>query len=535
MLWGTRAIFVSVLFHFSLSQGPSEEEVRDALCEGKGAGEYFRLVPGDKHCRDVVACAADGLKALRCPPELVFDIVKQTCDWRNAVPNCNLKSKPFKAAPLLVTEEPLCQPEHIACGDGVCLPRNKFCDDVIDCEDSSDENFCGQGEDPNGADKCDPSECFLPDCYCSEDSTAVPGNLAPETIPQMITISFDDAVQNDNFPVYEKIFDGTRLNPNNCGIKATYFVSHQYTNYTMVEALHLAGHEIATHSVTHNSDIKDYWTGGTKETWGSEFSGGKTALEHFALLPPGTVVGARAPQLRVGGNRQFEAMQEAGFLYDSSMVARLQNPPLWPYNVYYSLPHPCYGDSQKCPTRSYNVWEMIINEFDRREEPSEFNEDVVGCVTIDGCNTIRSPSELYNVLTHNFVRHYEQNRAPLNIYLHAAWFNHNPDMLDAFLYWLDEILADYSDVYFLTYTQVLEWIQSPVKSTQVSRNLPGWQNQCSAPGPLADLASCKQANNCKLSSPAHNGAPLRLHTCRSCPASYPWLNDPKGAGDLTGV
>ena len=29
---------------------------------------------------------------------------------------------------------------------------------------------------------------------------------------------------------------------------------------------------------------------------------------------------------------------------------------------------------------------------------------------LDSCSSIRTPDNLYNVLTHNFIRHYEQNR-----------------------------------------------------------------------------------------------------------------------------
>ena len=43
------------------------------------------------------------------------------------------------------------------------------------------------------------------------------------------------------------------------------------------------------------------------------------------------MLGARAPLLRLGGNRQFTALEQAGLLWDSSMVAPLSNPPYWPY------------------------------------------------------------------------------------------------------------------------------------------------------------------------------------------------------------
>ena len=72
--------------------------------------------------------------------------------------------------------------------------------------------------------------------------------------------------------------------------------------------------------------------------------------------------------------------------------------------------------------------EMVMNEFDPREEPGTYDEQVTitalccsiatspstiqvsGCVMLDSCSSINSPDVLYNVLTHNYIRHYEQNR-----------------------------------------------------------------------------------------------------------------------------
>merc|ERR1739838_1211923 len=41
---------------------------------------------------------------------------------------------------------------------------------------------------------------------------------------------------------------------------------------------------------------------------------------------------------------------------------------LWPYTMYFRMPHRCHGDLQNCPTRSHAVWEMVMNELDRRED-----------------------------------------------------------------------------------------------------------------------------------------------------------------------
>jgi hypothetical protein len=63
-------------------------------------------------------------------------------------------------------------------------------------------------------------------------------------------------------------------------------------------------------------------------------------------------------------------MEEQAFLYDSSITAPLQDVPFWPYSMFFKMPHRCHGDLQNCPTRSSGVWEMVMNELDRREDPT---------------------------------------------------------------------------------------------------------------------------------------------------------------------
>lgn len=75
--------------------------------------------------------------------------------------------------------------------------------------------------DPNRAPPCDPAVCVLPDCFCSEDGTQIPGDLPAKDVPQMITITFDDAINNNNIELYREMFNGKRKNPNGCDIKAT--------------------------------------------------------------------------------------------------------------------------------------------------------------------------------------------------------------------------------------------------------------------------------------------------------------------------
>lgn len=140
---------------------------------------------------------------------------------------------------------------QLGCGDGTCLPNEYFCDGSVDCPDSSDEGWCDVDNDPNAAEPCDLSLCILPECFCSKDGTQIPGRLEPNQIPQMIILTFDDAINFENWDLYlTKIFTPNRKNPNGCPIKATFYVSHQYTDYHHVQKMWNDGHEIGIHSIT---------------------------------------------------------------------------------------------------------------------------------------------------------------------------------------------------------------------------------------------------------------------------------------------
>ena len=87
-------------------------------------------------------------------------------------------------------------------------------------------------------------------------------------------------------------------------------------------------------------------------------------------------------------------------------------------------------------------------------------------------------------------------------------------------------MAEHPEAYFVTQTQVIQWIQNPV-SLEAAKNFGPWQEKCS-PEPRTQCStphSCKLANDKELP-----GEALRMHTCIRCPNQYPWLNDPLGEG-----
>merc|ERR1712096_528613 len=128
-----------------------------------------------------------------------------------------------------------------------------------------------------------------------------PGGLSAEDVPQMIMLSFDDAINNNNMEIFNQLLNGKLKNPNGC------------------------------------------------DNWAAEMGGARDLMVKWGNIPAEDIYGSRAPLLRLGGNRQYSALEQEGFVYDSSMVAPLSNPPFWPYPPAFSAPHRCHGNFQVCP------------------------------------------------------------------------------------------------------------------------------------------------------------------------------------------
>ena len=513
--------------------GPRRDNFKDTveeLCSGRSGDEFFRL-SAESDCRDVARCDRGGrrtrLASIRCPTGLAFDLDRQVCDWRSKVTNCDKLSKPRLAKPNFHTTEPVCPTGQLQCGSGECIRRELFCDKTPDCKDGSDENACGVEEDPNRAEICDQAFCQLPECFCSFDGTQAPGvgtgSLEIDNIPQMIMLTFNGAVNGENVVLYEKLLRHERVNPNGCNVKGTFFVSHKFTNYSAVQDLHRRGHEIGVFSIT-NNDHQGYWSKGSYDDWLAEMAGARLIVETFANITDNSVIGIRAPYLHVGGNEQFEMMTDQYFAYDASITAPLGSVPVWPYSLHYRMPHKCHGNAGNCPSRSHPVWELPINELDRRDDP-DFDENLSGCHLVSSCSNIYHKDQFRRMLQHNFNRHYGTNRAPLSLSFEASWLVINKGFLDVLDEWMDHVLSSFSDVYFVTGLQVLQWIQTPT-STQALRDFQEWKVKCNVKG----QPHCTRPNPCVLTSRELPGETHRLHTCLECPENYPWLQDPTGNG-----
>ncbi|XP_014470657.1 PREDICTED: uncharacterized protein LOC106742321 isoform X2 [Dinoponera quadriceps] len=343
--------------------------------------------------------------------------------------------------------------------------------------------------------KCRKDVCLLPDCSCG--GSDIPGDYLPEEIPQIVLLTFDDSVNDLNKGLYADLFEKGRKNPNGCPISATFYVSHEWTDYSQVQNLYATGHEIASHTVSHSFGEQF-----SARKWAREVAGQREILSAYGGVKLEDVRGMRAPFLSVGGNNMFKMLWDTNFTYDSSMPIYENRPPSWPYTLDYKLFHDCM--IPPCPTRSYpGLWEV----------PMVMWQDLNGgrCSMGDACSNPPTPDGVYKMLIKNFERHYTTNRAPFGLFYHAAWFT-QPHHKEGFISFLDTIVA-MDDVWVVTNWQAIQWIRNP---TPLALMHTFESFGCHYPD------RPKKCNNPKVCNLWHKSGVRYMKTCQACPDIYPW-------------
>ena len=297
-------------------------------------------------------------------------------------------------------------------------------------------------------DACGPENCVLPNCYCA--GRTAPLAVDTGNIPQMVFLTFDDAVNKDNHKLYRELLDSDRTNPNGCPIGATFYVSHEWTDYKLVDQLARNGHEIASHSITHREPIS-WWSTASYREIAREMGGQRKNIADKTVLPYSRVKGARMPFLELGSDEMYAALRDKGFTYDSSCMSGPYNAadwrtPSWPYTLDFG-PSLEYCDSALRPIGNFSgLWEVPLNRW--------IGLDGQACPMVDGCTsqTLSNSKDVLKYFVKNFERYYRKTRAPFGIHLHARWLEkeHHLDGLDKFI----RILLQMNDVYLVTVSQV---------------------------------------------------------------------------------
>lgn len=385
---------------------------------------------------------------------------------------------------------------------------------------------CSQDLEP-----CTAENCKLPDCFCS--GTVPPGGLTADQVPQIVMLTFDDAVNQQVYQFESAILSGQYRNPNGCPMAATFYVCHEYTDYYQVNQLYSRGSEIADHSITHRTPTT-WWATATEEEWLNESGGQKTILELFGKVPASEVRGFRAPYLQTGGDREFTALKTEKFQYETSMpTCNYRDPPMYPYTLDYARKQECM--IPPCPEASYpGMWEVPLVGL-TAERTGQI------CYSMVDSYVPLTQEDAYKYLRDNFDRHYKTNRAPFGIFMHATWFLGRPNMTFPAMQQLLAELAAMDDVWLVSVAQMLEWMRTPQPLDTVKEFEP-WK--CP---PIQPACQESETNNCHYTSERtlcddYQGARRKpsgqsvcgadeehyMRTCAACPPHYPWYGNPEG-------
>jgi len=353
--------------------------------------------------------------------------------------------------------------------------------------------------------------CQLPDCRCSRQS--IPDGLAAKDVPQIVYLTFDDAITVTNFPFYQKVLFN-RQNPNGANISATFFITHEYTDYSLVHEMWRQGHEISLHSITHQTNTQ-YWSSLNESMWKMEIVDQVETTAMLANIPKDAIKGVRAPYLQLSGNPTYEALSKGGIKWECSRPTWNQRTPgLWPYTNNFLSTQDC--QIAPCPTGTYpGFWTVPMIDM--------IADNTFPCAMLDECNDVPTTADgLYNLLQRNFLEQYNGNRAPFGIFTHAAYFI--GDSSDAvartqgYERFLDYLL-NLKDVYIVSISKALEWVQDPTVIANIT-NFEPW------------MADGVQANGCgfprQCTYDVFGGSQRYMKVCSVCPPNYPWLGNPLG-------
>lgn len=343
--------------------------------------------------------------------------------------------------------------------------------------------------------RCNPRQCLLPDCHCG--GPAIPGNLSSSKMPQLVILTFDDSVNDLNKRLYKDIFHPGRKNPNGCPIAATFYVSHEWTDYGLVQSLYADGHEIASHSISHSFGEQF-----SKKKWIKEMAGQREVLAAYAGVAMEDVRGIRAPFLAIGGNNMFSMLHEANFTYDSSMPIYENKPPSFPYTMDYRISHECM--IPPCPNKAFpGVWEVPLVMWNDLKDGR--------CSMADACSNPPTAEGVYYMILKNFQRHYNTNKSPFGLFYHPAWFTH-PHHKEGFELFLDTIIG-MDDVWLVSSWQAVQWMRNPTPLEEINNFEPFKCNYKNRP------PRCDKPIVCNL---WHKSGVRYMRTCQTCPDKYPW-------------
>ncbi|KAG0349177.1 hypothetical protein BG004_001233 [Podila humilis] len=349
---------------------------------------------------------------------------------------------------------------------------------------------------------CDPAKCIHPACVCPSEKP--PKGLAPNTVPQFFTLTFDDAIQGPTVPVADALMKGL-VNPNGCPIKATWFAQTIYSDFALIQQWYAAGNEVADHTMTHV---------GTPPA--EEIIGNRKAINAFSGIPFTKMTGFRAPFLNYSKGT-FDILGQEKFQYDSSTNA-VPTDAWWPYTLDYGLANDCWNGICDAGVAIPGMWEIPMHAIMDSDLPTAIPHAM-------DAQLDASSSAVSGWLNSNFDRHYNGNRQPFGIYLHPVHVGNATELYTSFFRSvLDKPLHD---VWFVTNQQLLEWMKNPVPASELAK-----QDYMKCTQPAIGKEICNGIDDTKAGTidskvlETCNFVAGPWSTCYGCPKTAPTTADP---------
>jgi peptidoglycan/xylan/chitin deacetylase (PgdA/CDA1 family) len=273
------------------------------------------------------------------------------------------------------------------------------------------------------------------------------------------------------------------VNPNGNPIKATFFVSlDSRFDGAALQHLYADGHEIAVHTMSHLTT-----TNSDPTRWHQEIAGDRRVLAELGNIPVDAMVGFRAPYLLMN-DHAFAALAARGFLYDSSFAegitaGSISTSPaamIWPYTLHNKIQQ--VAPQERIALTNYPslfeipIWDHFPCDtnlpYGNRPvvmDPPDFDDG--------SSNATRYTAAQVDALWKtNFTQHYNGNRAPFGLFLHATsdnqwlsrpgYIDERVDTLNAFITWA----AAHPDTWFITCRDLVNFMRTPVSASDAATN-----------------------------------------------------------------
>ncbi|KAJ3069113.1 hypothetical protein HDU98_007813 [Podochytrium sp. JEL0797] len=309
---------------------------------------------------------------------------------------------------------------------------------------------------------CDVTQCTPPTCLCP--SFNPPGNLSLAETPQFILITFDDWVNAESYQNASQVFG--HVNPNGCAIKTTFFTQIGATDPAYVTRLYAEGHEIADHTFSHPQWAQD-----------PEIAAMISAATTYMGIPKNKIKGFRAPFLE-STYTQLASAKANGLLWHSSTENRVEVTP-WPYTLDHGIAYNCYtGINCTVPSPPIpGLWDLPMGEI-------YANSSETTTMSMDPW--FGSIADTLAGLQYTFSVHHNNFKTPMGLWYHT-WNSFGGDKATAVNQFISWTRVNYPDVWFVTASQLIEWMQNPYYCDGFDDNANGQVDEfvtsvCSYPG-----------------------------------------------------